>query len=1274
MQLGFNATGWQRCNLNRTACVCCLLACLGGAHAAGDQPAILESAHSVHELPADLAARGIPVKLKGVVTYTVPRWQGYFLEDETGGVYCESSALEERPEIGELVEIEGKCNSGHDRPYVIALTPTRLGRPGLPQRSEAPLLQTASGELDARLVVVRGHLAYFPGELAPYSLHLQTREGSLDVRFDGLSREAAADLIFAEVKVTGTMGSRSSPDHGTSTPLLLVPGLEQVEVVRGSKAVLEQLPPLTPEALLAMGPRDLPVLAKTSGTLNALRPEGLWVEDNGHSLLVQVAGETGQLLPGARLTAVGFPQSDCGRMGLASSRIVATTGGPALPPLSVRPGDLTRSNLHGRLIRTRGRFLHKVVESQSDLLVLTGGDQGFVAELAQEAHGSQCVDFTGGCELEVVGVLRLDVEGEGRPPSPRILLRGPGDLKLASRAPWSMELTLAVVTTLSGGLALGLVALLASHARLRHTQRRLNDVDNDLKALNQDLERRIKKRTTLLEEMNRRLSKEVLVRRVAEEALASNEARLKAAQHLAKIGSFQWDPACDRVTWSDELYRICGEDPATYRVSYTSYLEHLHPDDRERVAEHVTRALQDGRGYALDYRIKRRDGQERWVSAVGRVVAGAGGNVIRLEGTCQDITARRQVERALQDTEERFSRAIEVSPALTSLSTFPDGEFLLVNEAFRALLGYTDADLKGKSSPEIGIWAIPQQRESLLALLATGGTVTSVECQLRGKSGQIHTVLGSMAKLDVGGRPCLLSIAYDITERKRTENALRALARCGTLPASEEIFGALALELAALFQTRFAVVAELVPGRRDMVRTLGAFADGQVIPNFDKELPGSPCEQVLETGWASLVAGVQERYPHDKLMGRLGIESYLGVALRDSSNRVLGLLAVLHDKPLHRTPNEEPILQLFAERVGVELERRSSLAALRAAEARFRSAIENSHECFLLSDDHGVCTYASPAALAITGYSPRQLLGQWWGFLVAPEDRGGFDLMIQELLLERGARRSRELRLNHRDGTLRWIHLVVANHLQDPNLSAIVSSFREITEKKALEESLRDLSAHVLRLQDEERSRIARDLHDGAVQSLTLAAKSLGTLEPHLGACSKSASDALADSMALVQATLQEVRTLSYLLHPPILQVIGLTGALRDFATGFARRSGIKIDLTHLQSIARLPADSESALLRVAQESLTNIHRHSGSQSAEVILEQDSNQVVLEVVDHGTGIAGEILRGLDDSSGPLGVGLAGMRERIRQIGGKLRIESHPGRTSIRAIVQREGWA
>jgi signal transduction histidine kinase len=215
-------------------------------------------------------------------------------------------------------------------------------------------------------------------------------------------------------------------------------------------------------------------------------------------------------------------------------------------------------------------------------------------------------------------------------------------------------------------------------------------------------------------------------------------------------------------------------------------------------------------------------------------------------------------------------------------------------------------------------------------------------------------------------------------------------------------------------------------------------------------------------------------------------------------------------------------------------------------------------------------------------------------------------------------------------------------------------------------QDLRDLSARLLRVQDDERRRIARDLHDSTGQALTAMKLELAGIERELTQRHSPLAGRLASAIETARQISDDLRTISYLLHPPLLDELGLGSALRWYVDGFEKRSGIRVRL-ELTNKERLAPELETTLFRVVQECLINVHRHSGTATATIRLSNSDGDIIMEVEDEGRGITAEELASIN-SGAAAGVGFRGMRERIKDFGGELEILSSGRGTKVRAVI------
>src|SRR5580700_2347106 len=325
--------------------------------------------------------------------------------------------------------------------------------------------------------------------------------------------------------------------------------------------------------------------------------------------------------------------------------------------------------------------------------------------------------------------------------------------------------------------------------------------------------------------------------------------------------------------------------------------------------------------------------------------------------------------------------------------------------------------------------------------------------------------------------------------------------------------------------------------------------------------------------------------------------------------------------------------------------------------------LELAHDAIIVRDVNSVILFWNRGAQETYGWTAAEACGNVTHTFLKTEFPEPVEQLYEKLL----ALGSWEGELVHwtRDGK----RIVVASRqvLQRDSRGrtiGILEINRDVTPRKEAEEALRNLSARLLQLQDEERRRIARELHDSTGQSLAALVIHLSAVSAKIADIDPAAVDLLREAILLSQKASDETRTLSYLLYPPTLDYAGLRSALEWYIEGFTQRSKVKVELKMSLGPNRLPEIVERTLFRIVQETLTNIFRHAGSDTASVQIEARSGTVRLEVADNGKGISDEIMTTLNSSGGQLGVGIRGMRERVRQLGGWLQIKSRPTGTTI----------
>lgn len=313
--------------------------------------------------------------------------------------------------------------------------------------------------------------------------------------------------------------------------------------------------------------------------------------------------------------------------------------------------------------------------------------------------------------------------------------------------------------------------------------------------------------------------------------------------------------------------------------------------------------------------------------------------------------------------------------------------------------------------------------------------------------------------------------------------------------------------------------------------------------------------------------------------------------------------------------------------------------------------------------------YVSPQIETTLGFSQEEWLGDpvRWYRHIHIDDKERWSVEAAKMFLTGEPLRS-TYRVITRSGDVVWFRCEAKMVRRENGRPWFIHGIGfDVTDLKQTEKvlkerthTLRNLSTQLLHLQDQERRHIARELHDSIGQYLAALKMNFDLLR----AQSTNHSEMWTDSLELLERSIGELRTLSHLLHPPLIEEAGLVSAVRWFVEGFAKRSGIHVSLEIVPEIGRLTGGVELALFRSLQEALTNVHRHSGSENAEIRLAVEGDRVTLNVKDSGCGIPADLLERFEESGVGAGVGLTGMRERVEVLGGQLKLKSEGSGTLV----------
>lgn len=723
---------------------------------------------------------------------------------------------------------------------------------------------------------------------------------------------------------------------------------------------------------------------------------------------------------------------------------------------------------------------------------------------------------------------------------------------------------------------------------------------------------------------------------------------LRTLAHVSPVAIVRAD-ALGRFTYVNERW-----SEMTGRAQDTALGESwelgIFPDDIQRVRGEWQQAVAEKRPLRIEYRYVHPIGRIIWILAqVVREVDGRG-RTTGYVGTVTDITELHQIREELQrshaalevrmrDRTEELQRMARIVEMLDDavVSADLEGRVLSWNRGAEAIFGYPAAEMIDQ--PVFSL-APPEKRDEALSFeshIRGGGEIHHFETTAITKTGErLHVVISGYPLRDAAGTITgTWAIMRNVTERKRAEEALRA---------SEAKYR----RLHETMRDAFVIVdlkGRILEFNSAYEAMLGYSADELRVLTYMDLTPQKwhaadariTAEQVLALG----DSGVHEKEYRrkDGTIVPVEVRSFL---IRDDSGQSAAMWAIVRDVT----------------------ERTRTQQALRQSEERLRLALDNGRYGLWdwdLADPHG---YADERWHAIHGYASGECPPTFeaWSDRLHPEDRERVLESLERHLSSDETPYDVDYRFRAGNGDYVWLNSRghVNERDADGKAQRIIGTTCNIAERKRVEHQLQHLSRRLLCLQDDERRRLARDLHDSTAQTLAALSMNLSVLAredlPPLPEARRL--QLLKDSMELAEQATGELRTTSYLLHPPLLDERGLPAALRWFTEGFAGRSGIKVKLAITPDLERLAPEVETALFRVVQESLHNVHRHSGSESVEISLEIKNGMLTLEIRDRGCGITPE-------ASETPGVGIAGMKERLLQLGGTLLVvPKEPGTAVI----------
>jgi PAS domain S-box-containing protein len=597
------------------------------------------------------------------------------------------------------------------------------------------------------------------------------------------------------------------------------------------------------------------------------------------------------------------------------------------------------------------------------------------------------------------------------------------------------------------------------------------------------------------------------------------------------------------------------------------------------------------------------------------------------------VEEHKDASQLLKKSEEKFSKAFRESPMSMTLTSIKDLHFIEVNATFEQLAGWSREEVIGRTPFDIGLCVDQNEIILLTKRLQAGGSLRNIELQFHTRSGQVLTGLMSAELIEVSGELCALSGVVDITEMKRASEARQASER------------------------RFAEFFATLPEYCYMVSLNGEILDVnpaacEAYGHTRADLIGKPSSFLYAPECQSKLLALFEKW---KETGTLDNEEMVIVTKGGQRRTVLLNVGAVKDA-------KGNLLHSASVQVDITSQKQAE-AAMRESEERFRLVANTAPVMIWMSGPDRLCTYFNPFWLEFTGRTYELELGNGWADGVHAEDLARC-LDTYTNAFDRRESFQMEYRLRRHDGEFRWLFdHGVPRFNADNSFAGYIGSCIDVTERKLAEESLSSMSRRLIDAQEQERTRVARELHDDINQRLALLAVTMDGTRRGLPSSANGIGKSLSEMKGQVEELSLDVQALSHRLHSSKLEYLGLATAGAAFCREFAERHALQIDFESEVIPKTLPAEISLCLFRVLQEALQNGMKHSRSEHFEVRLAYNPSEILLSVRDSGVGFD------LDEAMKTRGIGLISMQERLKMVGGEFSVDSQLQRgTTILARV------
>lgn len=623
---------------------------------------------------------------------------------------------------------------------------------------------------------------------------------------------------------------------------------------------------------------------------------------------------------------------------------------------------------------------------------------------------------------------------------------------------------------------------------------------------------------------------------------------------------YRVDLRTNRVTYvSGNVERLWGYSVEETAQDSSAWLTHMHPDDRAAFFDVILNAFRERAEHiVVDYRALKRNDGYRWVQTIIRFEYDEAGNPLTGLGYSLDITDRKQAEDEVRRSEARFLSIFRSNPAAIAITLLENGRLLDANESFARLSGYKHEELVGRSVVELGMWPESLRRSEVMSRLREDKSIRHLEFQLRTRSGEMRDLLVSLELAELANELCVLSMAVDITELKRTQQEMRQL--------------------------------------------------------YDDERSARRVAETLRAASLAITESLNLQIVLERLLDYL-----LAVVPYDSANVML--------------LNDDLRLTIEAAR-GYERFTDPKLVRTTIVDARstpvILEVITNRRSVLIPDVSQRPDWVVFPPGTHVRSWLgvPIVVRGEVIGLYSVDKARPGF---------------------------------FTAAHLQMARLMAgqaglAIANARLFEQATISRERLRHLTQKVFSIQEDERRHLSRELHDQAGQTLAILKNNLASLEADLPDERGQIKQDLAAAVEMINRAVGQIRDLARGLRPPAVEVVGLGPTLDDYCLEFSELAGLDIEYKSAAVLPQLPGVFSITLYRVLQEALTNVVKHARATRVQVALDYTGRSLTLAVEDDGQGFDKSKFARISG-----GIGLLGMQERVALLGGRLTIESQPGR-------------